>query len=100
MAIINPKPTTADGLNDKKLDGFQWDAESHRVFLVDSTGTNIDGDNPLSMFSGFNIPEYDDIVLSYTGDNLTGVVYTLLTVTVATLTLSYTGDNLTRVVLS
>jgi hypothetical protein len=43
---------------------------------------------------------HDEIVLSYTGTNLTGVVYKLATVTVATLTLGYTGDNLTSVVRS
>ena len=40
---------------------------------------------------------YDDVVLSYTGTNLTGVVYKLGTATVATLTLTYTGSRLDRV---
>lgn len=46
------------------------------------------------------VPElYDAIDLSYTGSNLTGVVYKLSGTTVATLTLSYDGsDNLTGVV--
>lgn len=44
-----------------------------------------------------NVP-HDEIVLSYTGADLTGVVYKLATVTVATLTLSYTSGNLTGVV--
>lgn len=45
------------------------------------------------------VPEaYDELVLSYTGVNLTGVVYKLATVTVATLTLGYTGTDLTSVV--
>jgi hypothetical protein len=43
---------------------------------------------------------HDEIALSYTGSNLTGVVYKLGGVTVATLTLGYTGDNLTSVVRS
>lgn len=46
---------------------------------------------------GFAIPEYDEIVLSYTGSDLTGVVYKLATVVVCTLTLSYTSGNLTGV---
>ncbi len=50
--------------------------------------------------SGLCIPDYDSVVLSYTGENLTGVVYSLDAVTVATLTLSYTGSNLTSVVKS
>lgn len=43
---------------------------------------------------------YDEIALSYTGTDLTGVVYKLGGVTVATLTLAYTGTNLTSVVRS
>lgn len=58
-------------------------------------------DNGNLMVSGGLVPkDYDEIVLSYTGDDLTGVVYKLATVTVATLTLSYTGTNLTGVVWS
>lgn len=40
---------------------------------------------------------YDAIELSYTGDNLTGVVYKQMGTTMATLTLGYTGDKLTSV---
>jgi hypothetical protein len=43
---------------------------------------------------------YDEIALSYTGTDLTGVVYRLGGVTVATLTLGYTSGNLTSVVRS
>ena len=49
---------------------------------------------------GINIPTHDEIQLSYTGDNLTSVVYKLDSVTVATLTLSYTGSQLDSVVRS
>lgn len=41
---------------------------------------------------------YDQINLSYTGTDLTGVVYRLSGVIVATLTLGYTSGNLTSVV--
>jgi hypothetical protein len=41
---------------------------------------------------------YDEIYLSYTGTDLTGVVYRLSGVIVATLTLGYTSGNLTSVV--
>lgn len=44
--------------------------------------------------------EYDEIVLTYTGSNVTTVVYKLATATVATLTLSYSGSNLIGVVRS
>jgi len=50
--------------------------------------------------SGLSIPKHDEIALSYTGDNLTGVIYKLATVTVGALTLSYTDNKLTRVVKS
>ena len=47
------------------------------------------------------VPEqYDEIALSYTGDDLTGVVYKAATITVATLTLGYTSGKLTSVVRS
>jgi hypothetical protein len=52
-----------------------------------------------AMFNpGFAIPEYDTIALAYSGSTLTGVVYTLVGVTMGTLTLSYTDGNLTGVV--
>lgn len=42
--------------------------------------------------------QYDELVLGYTGSNLTSVVYKFQTATVATLTLGYTGSDLTSVV--
>ena len=41
--------------------------------------------------------EYDEMVLTYSGENVTGVVYKLASATVATLTLTYSGDKITRV---
>jgi hypothetical protein len=52
---------------------------------------------PVKLIEQFNISQYDDIVLGYTGDDLTSVVYKLGVVTVATLTLTYTSGNLTGV---
>lgn len=51
-------------------------------------------------FAGALIPTaYDEVVLSYTGSNLTGVVYKLAGATITTLTLTYDGsDNLIHVV--
>jgi hypothetical protein len=54
----------------------------------------------LKQIRGFDIPEYDEIDLAYTGDNLTSVVYKNSSSTVATLTLAYTGDKLVNVVIS
>jgi hypothetical protein len=47
--------------------------------------------------AGLAIPEHDNIQLSYTGDNLTGVAYRVGSATVATLTLAYTGNKLTSI---
>lgn len=46
---------------------------------------------------GFNIPEFDTIDLSYTGDDLTMVTYKKLNVTVAKLELLYVNNKLTTV---
>jgi hypothetical protein len=58
-------------------------------------------DGVLRVFeTGLSIPEYDYISLSYTGSNLTGVVYKIGGsggTTVATLTLAYSGSTLTSV---
>lgn len=54
---------------------------------------------PVSV-QGLDIPDHDYISLSYTGDNLTGVVYKTggsSGTTVATLALTYSGSNLTSV---
>jgi hypothetical protein len=52
--------------------------------------------NGLPVLTGLSIPTHDSIALSYTGTNLTGVVYKIggaLGMTVATLTLAYDGSN-------
>jgi hypothetical protein len=51
----------------------------------------------LPTITGLSIPEHDNIQLSYTGENLTGVTYRVGATTVATLTLSYTGSRLDSV---
>jgi hypothetical protein len=62
--------------------------------------STIDGD-PLAVVTGLSIPEHDYTSLSYTGTNLTGVVYKTGGsggTTVATLTLAYdVNDNLISV---
>jgi len=59
---------------------------------VDATGSQVVGLSALVPVA------YNEISLSYTGANLTGVIYKQAGATVATLTLGYTGDNLTSVV--
>jgi len=52
------------------------------------------------LLAGAGPSNYDDIVLTYTGSNLTTVVYKLNAVTLTTLTLTYTGSQLDRVQVS
>jgi hypothetical protein len=60
-----------------------------------------DSGNPIPTLTGLEIPAHDYIDLSYTGSNLTSVVYKdggSGGTTVATLTLAYDGsDNLTSI---
>ena len=47
----------------------------------------------LASIAGFVSSAYDSITLTYTGDNLTGVVYKNGVTTVSTLVLAYNGSN-------
>lgn len=51
----------------------------------------------LESFPGFNLPNYDEIQLGYTGEDVTTVTYKENGATVATLNLSYTNGLLTGV---
>jgi hypothetical protein len=69
---------------------------------VTADGVEIKNDagNPIPTIDGLEIPAHDYIALSYTGENLTGVVYKdggAGGTTVATLTLAYAGSQLTSV---
>jgi hypothetical protein len=69
---------------------------------LDAAGVEIKNDsgNPIPTIQGLSIPEHDNIQLTYTGDNLTGVAYRVGGTTVATLTLAYTGSRLDSVIKS
>ena len=54
----------------------------------------VNGIDPIPVVTGLEIPEHNKIELTYTGDNLTTVVYKLGATTVASLTLTYTGSRL------
>jgi len=87
-----------------KIDGTSNDSLS-RTLYAKRTDTNsetypvlVNTDGSLKTTSGFNIPEYDEILLTYTSGNVTQVVYNKASVSVATLTLTYTDGALTGVV--
>jgi hypothetical protein len=88
----NPIPVSDAG-GSLTVDGPLTDAEL-RATAVPVSGT-------VNVLTGLEIPEHDYIDLSYTGSNLTGVVYKTggsAGTTVATLTLAYDGnDNLISV---
>lgn len=69
---------------------------------LNASGIEIKNDsgNPIPVVTGLEIPEHDYISLSYTGSDLTGVVYKSggsSGTTVATLALAYTDGNLASV---
>lgn len=74
-------------LNGKRVANYIWNPTT--LAWARDTGAN-----------GLEIPPYDYISLTYTGDNITSVVYKTGGsggTTVATLTLAYSGSNLTSV---
>jgi len=43
----NPKPTSPDALNNKRLNDFQWDVEAYRNLLVNTDGSSVDVQHPV-----------------------------------------------------
>ena len=76
--------------------GGAIDSNTQRVTLAEDGP----GVAALNSISGLAIPAHDHIALSYTGANLTGVIYKnggSSVTTVATLTLTYSGSILTNI---
>jgi len=62
------------------------------------TGTQLGAKRALDVILSGAVPSnYDDVVMTYTGCNLTEVIYKLSGATLSTITLTYVGCNLTRV---
>jgi len=70
-------------LSDRELDKFQEDVNGNTAVRT--------------LLSGAIPSNWDNVTLSYTGDNVTLVVYSLDSTVIRTLTLGYVGDNLTSV---
>jgi hypothetical protein len=70
-----------------------------RIIPHNSSGP-ISDSNPLPTApAGFKIPDFDNIIYTYTGSNVTKITYRVATVTVATLDLAYDGsDNLLTII--
>jgi hypothetical protein len=70
------------------------------VEIKNDIGNPVPVRGTVNVLTGLEIPDHDYIALSYTGENLTGVVYKqggASGTTVATLTLAYAGTQLTSV---
>ena len=86
-----------DGISAKKVLNYGYDlsAATKRRLAVDA-----DGNQQISTINGFGIPKSDEMVLTWTGDNPTKIVFKKSTTTVATLDLTWVGDKPTRIVRS
>lgn len=83
-------------------DPIPVDIGSNIDVTIDNTSIEVSNDsgNPIPVVTGLEIPEHDYIALSYTGNDLTGVVYKTGGsggTTVATLTLAYSDGKLASV---
>jgi hypothetical protein len=101
--LIGRGPDGKDKAAEVNADGALKVDIASATLDVTASGVEIKNDsgNPIPVVTGLEIPEHDYIALSYTGANLTGVVYKTggsSGTTVATLTLAYDGSgNLTSV---
>lgn len=77
-----------------------FDATKVRVTDRDGIVINPATEETLQSIAGLEIPAHDYVSLSYTGSDLTGVIYKTggsSGTVVATLTLAYSGSNLVSV---
>ena len=78
------------------IQGATLSLDADGVEITNDVGNPIPVNGTVNALSGLEIPPHDHIALSYTGSNLTGVVYKdggVSGTTVATLTLTYDGNN-------
>lgn len=61
---------------------------------------NLDSQGALLVNGSITPANYDKIELTYTGDNVTGVVYKLGAATLRTLVLAYSGTNVTSITIT
>ncbi len=96
-SIDQEEHDTTGGANTKKVLNYGWDGTNKIRLKVNSSG-QLDA---IDSVTNSLVPAvYDYISLSYTGSNLTGVIFKTGGsggTTVSTLTLAYTGSNLTSV---
>lgn len=105
-AVIAPPPATTSG-GAEALEAVARALEK-LDFRMQGMGKQAYGGGSVSLLPNQSVSvanqlipsAYDEIVLAYTGDDVTGVTYKQGGTTVATLTLTYVGTNVTRVVRS
>ena len=84
----------------KQITNFGGDMTAPSVVGLKTGLEQVSSSNPLPVADAFQISKYDQILLTYSGDDISTVVYKLAGVTVATLALSYVSGNLTNVLKS
>ena len=87
-------------IQSKKVSLYAFDTDDLTKKKLTGKATDTGFALETSLVDGFSIPVYDEVVLGYTGTDLTSVVYKLATVTVGTLTLTYSGGNLVNILKS
>ena len=81
----------------KNVAGLVWQAMTQPLIQTDTFTVIVDQSAVLAELYAINSlapSKYDSITCSYTGTNLTGVVYKLGITTISTLVLAYTGSQL------
>lgn len=74
--------------------------EDVRAFVSNTSTDPVPVSGTVTALSALVPTAYNEIALTYSGSNITQVVYKQFGTVVATLTLGYTGSNLTSVVRS
>ena len=100
ISLSKPLPIMVMDNKGKQITSFGGEFSAPSTVGLRVGTTLVSSTNPLPVADGFQLDVYDYISLSYTGDNLTGVVFKTggsSGTTVATLTLAYSGSNLTSV---
>src|SRR3990167_2060132 len=96
----SPLPIMVIGKDGKQITEFGGDMTAPSVVGLKIGTEQISSANPLPVTEGLNLPVYDYISMTYTGSNLTEIIYKLggaSGTTVATLTMTYSGSNLISV---
>jgi len=92
-----PLPIIVIGKNGKQITDFGSEMTAPNTVGLRVGTTKVDSTNPLPITQGLNLPKFDYVLCTYTGNNPTTIVYKTGGsggTTVATLTITYSGANI------